>query len=948
MNKKVGFKWVSKVLCCVVFGWMASTASAINVELTPSTVGYDYTNGIELQISGGLTNGETVIVEHFLDLNGNGAVDDSEFCLGTYRLTDGTAHAIDGVTNINRPFDKDVATNAAITSDIPLRKQDVELGIGGHLTRVSSPYGNFTPAVTEYVVTNAAYGQSVQGTVTSGGATMSGAMVVVLVDDMEYYASSFTDASGNFSISVPPGDYAVSAFRPGYLANFTSAPGFTLEQGVNKMVSINIPAATRSISGSVYAEDTGEGVPGLMLFLNSDADHMAIGYTDAQGNFTVPVSPGVWEIEVSELYPSLAGLMNLDEDVTGVDTTAGDVTGIDIPLNRVKSLIYGYVKDSNSNPVSGIEVYADSMQGEGESDSYTDSDGYFVLGVTEGDYWIGLSSDDLRQLGLIGQGTNLNNVQTAKAYRVDLSVAQGTARLAGRVTDDTDAPLSDIWVNVYNHELGFYFGADTDEEGYFSVYVVEGQWRLRLDSDASAERGLVSPEAVYDVATGQEITNITYQAKRTTSWIHGTIEDNQGNPIGQIGVTAWAQIDGKNYNLRLKTDSQGSFNFGVINGQWNLFVDNGELNERGYNSIESKNVTVSGADRTVNFVEPGNLPLEIETGWLPSANAGVYYEAYLGASGGEPPYSWSLMLGSSPLPPGLVLEDDGRIHGIPEAAGEYEFIVELADAEEQTTERILTINVQPPLRIANESLPTAFAGIDYEAWLMAENYSGQIEWSVVSNSLPAGLTLTSEGRIYGVPSATGTNTFTVRLTDENTSVEKELTIVVNPGLEITTGEVLPTGTQGEYYEVQLGAQGGEPPFNWTLRSGSAPLPDGLALSGSGLISGTLSTNGTFYFQLKVWDSGTPAQETYRVFELMLLPPPELVPAVLVPLRVDKGDAFKFIIQGKAGCGYLVQSSTDLINWTDVVTTNAPSDEFEFSGEQVSEKKVKFYRVLTLQ
>ncbi|HEY6327826.1 MAG TPA: hypothetical protein VI756_00715, partial [Blastocatellia bacterium] len=57
------------------------------------------------------------------------------------------------------------------------------------------------------------------------------------------------------------------------------------------------------------------------------------------------------------------------------------------------------------------------------------------------------------------------------------------------------------------------------------------------------------------------------------------------------------------------------------------------------------------------FVYPGKVGtpsgLVISTGSLPGATSGTAYSQALAATGGSPPYSWSLARGSGPLPPGL-------------------------------------------------------------------------------------------------------------------------------------------------------------------------------------------------------------------------------------------------------------------------------------------------------
>jgi hypothetical protein len=76
----------------------------------------------------------------------------------------------------------------------------------------------------------------------------------------------------------------------------------------------------------------------------------------------------------------------------------------------------------------------------------------------------------------------------------------------------------------------------------------------------------------------------------------------------------------------------------------------------------------------------------------------------------------------------------------------------------------------PALSIETERLPPATAGADYEARLSAAGGAGPNTWSVSAGSLPAGLTLNaSTGEISGTPTARGTFSFTITVSDTGTS-----------------------------------------------------------------------------------------------------------------------------------------------------------------------------------
>jgi hypothetical protein len=61
---------------------------------------------------------------------------------------------------------------------------------------------------------------------------------------------------------------------------------------------------------------------------------------------------------------------------------------------------------------------------------------------------------------------------------------------------------------------------------------------------------------------------------------------------------------------------------------------------------------------------------------LPDTFPRATYSYRFTARGGTPPQRWKLESGA--LPPGLKLDDDGLLHGSPERAGEFRFIVSVA------------------------------------------------------------------------------------------------------------------------------------------------------------------------------------------------------------------------------------------------------------------------------
>jgi uncharacterized repeat protein (TIGR03803 family) len=198
--------------------------------------------------------------------------------------------------------------------------------------------------------------------------------------------------------------------------------------------------------------------------------------------------------------------------------------------------------------------------------------------------------------------------------------------------------------------------------------------------------------------------------------------------------------------------------------------------------------------------------------------------------------------GAQPLG-SVILDSTGNLYGTASAAGEFGHGV------------VFEIT---PLQITTSSLPAGTVNSPYTATLSVTGGVPPYNWSVIHGSLPNGLTLNSSGVISGTPTSAGNFSFTVQVSDSESppaTTIAPLSITIRSALSITTTS-LPLGTVNTPYSATLAAAGGLPPYTWSVVHGS--LPNGLTLNaGSGAISGSPATVGTFNFTAQVSDSQSP-------------------------------------------------------------------------------------------
>jgi hypothetical protein len=355
-------------------------------------------------------------------------------------------------------------------------------------------------------------------------------------------------------------------------------------------------------------------------------------------------------------------------------------------------------------------------------------------------------------------------------------------------------------------------------------------------------------------------------------------------PRGSVGST-YSQVIGASGGQTPYSWSKESGNIpGGLTLNQSTGVISGAPEQAGTSSFVIKLTDATSASVTATLsiiINPAISALVVETESLPDGVVGQDYSQSLKAVGGNGAYSWEIRTGK--LPDGLRLSESGTISGRPTTSGEVEFDVRVSDQSGQSATALLSIDVDPAPQLTILSvnpLPQAAVGVPYRTNLQASAGSSPYSWDKKKKvkkfgAFPPGITLSPDGLLTGTPTTEGISNFTVRVRDANgKAASKPFTIEVGPPpppLAIRT-ESLPQGTQGLTYNAKLEASGGVGPYGWTIDSGT--LPDGLTMTGEGVISGRASQAGSTTFTVRVRDSiGTSSVKT--LFIIVALPPPPL-------------------------------------------------------------------------
>ena len=260
---------------------------------------------------------------------------------------------------------------------------------------------------------------------------------------------------------------------------------------------------------------------------------------------------------------------------------------------------------------------------------------------------------------------------------------------------------------------------------------------------------------------------------------------------------------------------------------------------------------------------------------------GIQGQSYFSgvSTNGSGPTTWSIIAGS--LPTGVSVSPGSNFanfSGTPTAPGTFVFTVQAIDATGLKATQQYSINIIATLIINTPpTLHSATEGASYTVFLSAMNGTPPYTWSLGIVSLggsigkrslrhaamttptrglvPAGLTLSGNGVLSGVPSQAGVFTFDVSVVDSATFLQQvatqTFTLVVNVPPSITSSTTLPVGVVGVRYSTPLRAQGGTIPYLWTVTGGT--FPPGLTLASDGSLTGTPTQAGTYNFTGVVTD-----------------------------------------------------------------------------------------------
>ena len=703
--------------------------------------------------------------------------------------------------------------------------------------------------VTWSVVSPGSLGNAFQGTITQGGLYTApanvppdgNAMVPVIVQSVEDPTKSATaivtiatqpSVLTIFSTSLPNGivgtAYSTSVVTSGGAQPYTfSITAGSLPAGLNLNPSSGLISGTPTLPGTSNftvkvtdstspTHETATQALSITIVPTLSITTAVLPNGSVSNPFTATlaatggVTPYLWSVGGS--LPAGLSLNSSTGVISGTPTTAGSstftisVTDSGSPQQSASrqytiTVYTGLTILTTSLPSGLVGVaYSATVQVAGGTPSYTWSISAGALPA-----WATLNAATGAITGTpTGPGTSTFTVQVT-----DQSSPVQTKTQALSITIYT--VLSFPAVSLPNGVVGVAYSSTLNASGGTAPYA----WSITTGSLPAGLTLNASTGAISGTPTTSGLASFTVKVTDASVPAQAQTQSLSINVVVGVGITISSLpggVVGTAYSATLTagggtTPYTWTISSGALPGWASLNAATGAItgtpNATGMTSFTVK-ATDSTTPTALTATQPLSItvtnPLAISTTSLPNGVVGNAYSTTLAATGGTTPYTWSITSGA--LPSCLSLASStGVISGTPVSgcAGNASFTVKVVDTSnpQQNATQALSINIIAGLGVTSTSLPSGTMGVAYSATLTAAGGTTPYTWSITSGALPGWASLNSAtGAITGTPNATGTTSFTVKVTDSTSptalTATQPLSITINPASSVTVTITSPT------------------------------------------------------------------------------------------------------------------------------------------------------------
>ncbi|NQT82506.1 hypothetical protein HQ563_05760 [bacterium] len=524
--------------------------------------------------------GTELIFDVYIDVDGDGVLDPEDGRFQGFEIVDGQ---VPHLGNGYYWHDEDGATNSSISATLTV--YGLWLFSGDFIIKVSDDDSS-TASTSFTVEQNSSHPCVITGDVEFEGSPAGGAIVLLVDMDIdEDISRDVAGPDGTFELRAEsPGEYGVYSVQVGAVTKYEegSSQMITVSEGTNTLPDpLVLFSGDRTISGRVFASDTGEGFPGALIFAGAEG-LFALTVTDDDGKYGVTVVDGVWdEVAVNEDQICRLGYVSAEE--RSITVSGSNVEGVGFLCRRATTLITGTVKDAETQQgLVGISVYAEEATGEDDGAfaiAYTGADGSYKLGVIEGQWWVDLEEDRLIGTGYADPpGQSVNAPASGTVSGIDF-LLEKAGTITGHVYEnDGVTPIEGASVDV--HEFGTWNWVaytETLPDGSYTLWVPSGTYVVRVFRVEGWQEQYYLKTANWEEATPvvvtvpDETSGIDFVLVPTGAIITGHVYEDDGvTPIKGAFVGATFFGPSSEWVASSQTGADGSYRLSVPTGTYDV------------------------------------------------------------------------------------------------------------------------------------------------------------------------------------------------------------------------------------------------------------------------------------------------------------------------------------------------------------------------------------------
>lgn len=390
--------------------------------------------------------------------------------------------------------------------------------------------------------------------------------------------SSNVSSDSTFNLKVPEGTYNLNINVWGQNYSSPNETKFTVKDADSNGSCDGYAAGTirlvnknSTISGTVSDTDGNKVANQSVSAWKYNGGGWASTMTDSNGNYSLQVSAGTWQISISTgmsgSYGSSTTYVNDQAPIQVIVAENQTSSGNNFTLKIANSTISGRVVDSDGNTLTGLEMgyaYVETGSGSGPGPMMYSGmgasvkDGTFTLSIPAGTYNVGVSLP-FGAGYCTGSASQVTTTANATASAT-ISMTTATATISGSLKKDSETgdTITGVRAEVFANSgtMNYAMATVNSSNGAYSMSVCPGNWYIGYWIDPGLTDGdnntyLRQPPSnnKITVAGSQTVTkNIV--VKKNDATISGTVTD----PNGAAFPGVWVAVDTRS------NDTTGSFN----------------------------------------------------------------------------------------------------------------------------------------------------------------------------------------------------------------------------------------------------------------------------------------------------------------------------------------------------------------------------------------------------